>query len=153
MASITTLHPTESAGRSTAFARILPHIVRILMGASLIVFGLNLFLNFLPQPTTPLPPAALAFIGALAGTGYMLKMIGATQVIVGILLLANRFVPLALILFAPFLVNSLAFHIFLEPSGRPMAVLYWAFELYLAWVNRRAYAPLFRASPDRIERN
>lgn len=119
--------------------------VRILMGLPLVVFGLNGFLNFIPPPPTPLPEGAMAFAGALVQTGYMMQLIGTTQLVVGVLLLVNRFVPLALLLFAPFIVNSVAFHIFLEQSGLPMALVFLAFELYLAWVHRAAFRPILTA--------
>lgn len=125
--------------------RFIPHVARILLGLPLLVFGANAFLNFIPQPQTPLPPAAVAFATALVNTGYMMKLIGLTHLIVGLFLVLNRFVPLALVLLAPFLVNSLAFHIFLEHSGLPMAAVFVAFELYLAWVYRAAYRPLLTA--------
>ena len=65
-------------------------------------------------------------------------------------LLANRFVPLALVVFFPFMVNSVAFHVFLEWSGLPMAMVFLALNLYLAWVHRAAYRPLLtaRAKPS-----
>jgi hypothetical protein len=127
------------------FTRLLPAIARILMGLPLFVFGLNGFLNFIPQPKTPLPEGAAAFAGALANTGYMMHLIGATLLIVGALLLSNRFVPLALALFAPFIVNSLAFHVCLEHTGLPMAVVFLMFELYLVWAYRAAYRPMLAA--------
>ncbi len=128
-----------------SFTRHLPAIARVLLGLPLVIFGLNAFLNFIPQPTTPLPEGAMAFAGALMKTGYMMPLIGITQLVVGVMLVTNRFVPLALALFAPFVVNSLAFHIFLERSGLPMAIVFAAFEFYLAWVYRRAYAPMLAA--------
>lgn len=120
-------------------------VARILMGLAFLVFGLNAFLNFIPPPSKPLPPAAADFATALFKSGYMMQLIGATQLLVGALLLANRFVPLALVVLAPFLVNSLAFHLFLERSGLPMAIIFSAFEVYLAWVYRAAYRPLLTA--------
>lgn len=132
-----------SASRS--FTRHFPTIARILLGLPLVVFGLNGFLNFIPPPTTPMPEGAMAFAGALMKTGYMMQLIGITHLIVGVLLVSNRFVPLALALFAPFMVNSIAFHIFLEHSGLPMAVVFLALELYLAWKYRRAFAPMLAA--------
>jgi putative oxidoreductase len=133
-----------------SFTRFFPAIARVLMGAPLVVFGLNGFLNFIPPPTTPLPENAMTFVTALAVSGYMLPLIGATLLTVGALLLANRFVPLALVLMAPFLVNSLAFHFMLEPTGRPPAIVFTVLELYLAWVYRAAYRPLFapRTQPN-----
>jgi hypothetical protein len=126
-----------------SFTRFFPAAARVLLGAPLTVFGLNGFLNFIPPPATPLPEAAMTFATALAVSGYMMPMIGATLLTVGVLLLANRFVPLALILLAPFLVNSVAFHVFLEPSGRPPALVFTALELYLAWSYRGAFRALF----------
>ncbi len=130
---------------NASFTRHLPTVARILLGLPLFVFGLNGFLNFIPPPATPLPAGAMAFAGALVNTGYMMQLIGATHLIVGVLLLTNRFVPLALALLAPFIVNSLAFHFFLERSGLPMAAVFLAFELYLAWSYRRAFAPMLAA--------
>jgi hypothetical protein len=78
----------------------------------------------------------------------MMQLIGTTQLIVGVLLLVNRFVPLALALLAPFLVNSVAFHIFLEPSGLPMTMIFVALEVYLAWAYRNAFRPMLAARVD-----
>jgi uncharacterized membrane protein YphA (DoxX/SURF4 family) len=128
--------------KNKSFTRHLPTIARFLMGLPLIIFGLNGFLNFIPQPTTPMPEGAMAFAGALMATGYMMKLIGTTQLIVGVFLVLNRFVPLALALFAPFIVNSIAFHIFLEHSGLPMAGIFLILELYLVWAYRSAYRPM-----------
>lgn len=123
--------------------RFLPAVGRVLLGLPLVVFGLNAFLNFIPQPETPLPEKAMMFATALAQSGYMLPLIGITFLIVGVLLLANRCVPLALVIFAPFVVNSVAFHLFLEPTGLPMALVFAALELALAWKYRAAFRSLF----------
>jgi hypothetical protein len=128
-----------------SFNRVFPAIARILMGLPLLVFGLNAFFNFIPQPKTPMSEGAMAFAGALYKSGYMMQLIGATQLIVGAMLVSNRFVPLALALFAPFIVNSIAFHLCLEPTGRPMAAIFLALELYLAWAYRQAYRSMLAA--------
>jgi hypothetical protein len=65
-----------------------------------------------------------------------------TQLIVGLLLLTNRFVPLALALIAPVVVNIVAFHIFLAPSGLPLALVVLVLEVYLAWAYRNAFRPM-----------
>jgi len=52
-----------------------------------------------------MPEGAVAFSGALMKTGYMFPLIMGTQLLVGVLLLLNRFVPLALVLIMPVLVN------------------------------------------------
>lgn len=139
------LAAAETAPRSSAARRVAVTIARILLGLPLVVFGLNGFLNFIPPPKAPLPEGAMAFAGALVNSGYMMQLIGATHLVVGVLLVCNRFVPLALVLFAPFIVNSIAFHVFLERSGLPMAAVFLALELYLAWHYRAAFRPLFVA--------
>ncbi len=128
-----------------SFARFFPPIARILMGLPLVIFGLNAFLNFIPPPKTPMPEGATAFIGALMNSGYMLQLIGVTHLAVGVMLVTNRFVPLALALFAPFMVNSLGFHIFLERTGLGMAIVFLVLELYLAWSYRHTYRPMLAA--------
>ncbi len=139
--------PTAAASTvqpaSRGVVRYLPILGHILLGLPMVIFGLNSFFNFIPPPPTPLPDGAVAFAGALAESGYMMPLIGVTQLLVGTLLLLNRFVPLALVLLAPFLVNSVLFHAMLEPSGLPPALVFTALTLALAWHYRRAYAPLF----------
>jgi hypothetical protein len=139
-------HPAASK----PFTRHLPAVARFLMGLPLVIFGLNAFLNFIPQPTTPLPEGAAEFAGALMKSGYMMKLIGVTQLFVGAFLITNRFVPLALALFAPFIVNAMAFHFFLESTGLPMAAVFMALELYLAWKYRQAFRSMLasKASPE-----
>jgi uncharacterized membrane protein YphA (DoxX/SURF4 family) len=143
MTSAVTLNLQPARARTTnLIARYLPAAGRLLFGLLLLVSGLNGLLSSLPQPSASLSAGAIAFVDALMATGYMFPLIMATQLIAGSLLLSNRFVPLALALLAPFMVNSIAFHVFLERSGRPMAFVVLALELYLVWVYRRAYAPM-----------
>ena len=123
-------------------------IARVLMGLLFLVTGLNGFLRFLPEPKT-MPEGAAAFAGALVKTGYMFPLIMGTQLIVGVLLLVNRFVPLALVLIAPVIVNIIAFHLFLAPAGIGPGVVVLVLEIYLVWKYRDAYRGLFamRATP------
>lgn len=152
MTTITAL-PTAGLERreNKSVTRFLPATGRILLGLPMVIFGLNGFFNFIPQPEAPLAPGAAAFSMALFATGYMLPLIGATQLISGLMLVTNRFVPLALVLLAPFFVNSIAFHVVLERTGLVPAVVFLALELALAWAYRRAYAPLFQARYARDE--
>lgn len=121
--------------------RIATLIVRILLGLIFTVFGLNGFFHFLPNP--PMPAPATQFFGALFATRYMIPLLFATQVIGGILLLAGFFVPFALAILAPVIVNIFFFHLVLAPEGLPVAIVVIAFELFLVWRNSSAFAPLF----------
>jgi putative oxidoreductase len=117
-------------------------IARYLAGVIFLVFGLNGFLNFIHLP----PPAGVAgqFMGALFVSHYLTLIFG-LQVIAAVLLLANRFVPLALAILAPVIVNILAFHALMAPSGLPLA-LFVAVLWGLIFVDvRPAFAGLFQA--------
>ena len=95
-------------------------IARYLLGLIFLVFGLNGFLHFIPMP----PPTGLAaqFFGALYVSNY-LAVIFLLQIIPAILLLLNRYVPFALTLLAPIIVNILLVHLLMVPSGLPLAIV------------------------------
>jgi uncharacterized membrane protein YphA (DoxX/SURF4 family) len=137
---------SASARPSPGFSRHLPTIARVLLGLMFFVFGLNGFLNFIPPPPPESMPAALAaFSEAMMKTGYLLQLVKGTEVLVGVLLLLNRFVPLALALIAPVIVNIVAVHLFLAPSGIGMAIVILGLELYLAWSYRSAFRGMLGA--------
>ena len=94
-------------------------VARILLGLLFTVFGLNGFLHFIPSSL----PSGLAgqYVGALYVSHYLV-VVFLLQLIGGLLLLVNRFVPLALVLLGPVIVNILLFHAFLAPEGLPMAL-------------------------------
>ena len=117
-------------------------IARYLMGVIFLVFGLNGFLHFIPLP----PPSGVAgqFMGALFVSHYLTLIFG-VQVIAAVLLLANRYVPLALAVLAPVIVNILCFHALMAPSGLPLA-LFVAVLWVLTFVDvRTAFAGLFQS--------
>ena len=122
--------------------KILPTACRLLLGMLFFVFGLNGFFWFIPPPSGPMPEGAMAFGMALMKTGYLFQLLKGTEVLAGALLLANRFVPLALALLAPIIVNIFAFHAFLEPGGLFLAAGIVAAELYLAWSYRDLFRPM-----------
>lgn len=135
--------PTRTFPRS--IARHAVTAARVLLGLVFFVCGLDGFLHFLPQPTEPPSEGAMALAVALLRSGYMFPLIKGTEVAAGALLLANRFVPLALVVIAPVIVNIFAFHAFLAPSGLALASALVALEIALAWAHRSAYRPLLTA--------
>ena len=122
----------------------LPAVARIFLGLVFFVFGLNGFFHFLPQP--PMTGPAADFMGALFATKYMFPLIKATEVLAGALLLTGRFVPLALTLLAPIVVNIAAFHAFLAPSGFGIVVPITLSGVYLAWAYRASFRGVLQAS-------
>ena len=96
-------------------------IARILMGLAFLVFGLNGFFNFIPQGPPP-SGAAGEFLDAIVKSHFFM-MVAAVQIIGGVLLLVNRFVPLALVILGPVIVNIFFFHLLMLPSGLPQAIV------------------------------
>jgi hypothetical protein len=117
-------------------------IARYLAGVIFLIMGLNGFLHFIPFP----PPAGTAaqFMGALYVSHY-LWVIFAFQVIAGVLLLVNRYVPLAVALLAPVIVNILTFHALMAPSGLPMALFVTLLWTVIFIDVRTAFSGLFQS--------
>lgn len=144
MPTDTTSHTTETHSRQTkSFARFVPAIVRILLGLMFMVFGLNGFLNFMPAPKE-MPENIMTALGGLMKGGYM-TVVSGTEVIVAVMLLLNRFVPLALALLAPIVVGIITFHIALAPATIGPGIVVLVMELYLAWAYRGAFRPMLAA--------
>ena len=133
----------RSLHRETTASRFMTGGARILLGFIFFASGLNGFFQFVAPPA--MQGRAATFIEGLVASGYVFPVLFATYVIAGGALLANRFVPLALILLAPAIVNIFAVHVLLAPHGLLLAVGVVALEIFLAWRYREAYRPLFRA--------
>ena len=115
-------------------------IARNLLGLMFLVFGLNGFFHFLPQP----PPTGmgLQFLSALSVSHFMVPVF-LLQIVGGALLLANRFVPIALVLLGPVIVSILLYHVLMAPAGLPpglMALVLWGIVFYGV---RAAFAGVF----------
>jgi len=125
--------------------KILTFISRFLLGLIFLVFGLNGFLHFISMP----PPSGVAgqFLGAMFGSNYLLVVSG-LQVISGALLLINRYVPLALTILGPIIVNILLFHCLMNPAGIGLALLA-AILWGVVFVGvRSAFAGIFQARAE-----
>jgi hypothetical protein len=100
--------------------KIAAMIARYLLGLVFFVFGLNGFLHFINGPM----PTGLAgqFAGAMQQAHYM-PIVSGLQVIGGVLMLVNRYVPLGLVLLGPVIVNIFLFHLLMDTKGLPIAIL------------------------------
>lgn len=116
-------------------------IARILLGLIFVVFGANKFLGFLPMP--PMQGAAGQFMGAMFQT-HFLFVVATFEITGGLLLWTGRYAPLGLTLVGPVVVNILAFHTFMAPSGLPVAIVVAALALFLLWQYREHFAGLVK---------
>ena len=121
--------------------KILVLIARLLLGLISVVFGLNGFLNFLSMGPMPTGLAG-QFMGALVLSHYY-WVVAALQIAGGALLLANRFVPLALLLLGPVVVNIICYHVFLNPSGAAPAAVVTVLWLIVFYGNRQHFSGIF----------
>lgn len=116
-------------------------VARILTGLVFLVFSLNGFLHFIPMPS----PGGVAgqFIGALFISHYLV-VIFLLQLIPAVLLLLDRYVPLALVLLAPIIFNILCFHAFMAPAGLPLALFVTVLWIVAFAGVRSAFSGIFQ---------
>jgi uncharacterized membrane protein YphA (DoxX/SURF4 family) len=115
---------------------------RILLGVMFTVFGLNGFLHFIPNPPS-VPAIAMTFLGAMVQSNFACFVFG-VQLLAGVLVLLNRFVPLALVMLAAVLANVIAFHVTMWPASLiPMPIIATALWFATAWPLRDRLVPLF----------
>jgi hypothetical protein len=121
-------------------------IARILLGLTFVVFGANGLHPFLPMPP---PPGGLAgqYVTALFLSHYAVVPFLA-QLIGGILLLAGWYIPLALAILGPVIVNILCFHVFMSRDGLPLAIVVAILWCVLFYYYRRSFAGIFEARPS-----
>ena len=115
-------------------------ISRILLGIALITFGSNNFLHFMPMP--PMSEDAQGFMAALAKAGYFFPIIGIVNILVGISLLTNKFVPLMLLVLVPITLNGILFHVKMDMPGLPMAAVIGLIHAFLIYNYSDKYMPL-----------
>jgi uncharacterized membrane protein YphA (DoxX/SURF4 family) len=117
-------------------------ILRMLLGISLLIFGINKFIAFIP--IFDMAPAAANFMESLNSTGYVLYVVASLELLIGGLLLFKKWVPFALILLAPIVVNILLFHLFLDVSGMFVAVFMLTITGVLIYKYWKSYTSLFQ---------
>jgi putative oxidoreductase len=124
-------------------------IARLLLGLVMLVFGVNIYLQFIPAG--PIPPGPLADFNHALLTSHYIYALGIFEVVPGILLLVNRYVPLALAMLAPVIVNICFIHIFMAPSGLPLAAIVVILWLLIFYRVRGAFSGIFRQNtPEAI---
>ena len=122
--------------------KIASHIARCLLGLIFLVFGLNGFFHFLhmPGPTG----VAAQFFGAIF-VSHFYVVIFLLQIVPAVLLLANRYVPLALTILGPIIFNIVCIHVFMVPAGLPLAIVVTVLWLLVAYSVRSAFSGILAA--------
>jgi putative oxidoreductase len=119
-------------------------VVRILMGLVFLGSGIAFFFTTPPPMEGPMGD----FFKGMMATQYFFYLLKGTEILCGLMLLVGMFVPLALVVLAPIILNIFLVHAFMMPSGLPLAVILGVLEVYLAFFSPQ-YSPaikqLFRA--------
>ncbi|HVN94159.1 MAG TPA: hypothetical protein VMT38_10705 [Terracidiphilus sp.] len=122
--------------------KVLFSISRLLLGAVMVFAGANHVFKFIPQSPMPAGVAGQLLEGMI-GSGYM-SFIGACEIIGGLLLLVNRFVPLALTLLAAIIVNIIVVDILVMPKALLVAAFLTILWILTASRVRTAFLALLR---------
>src|ERR1700688_2270512 len=122
--------------------KIASQIARYLLGLIFLVFGLNGFFNFIhmPGPTG----VAAQFVGAIFASHFYVILF-LLQIVPALLLLANRYVPLALTILGPIIFNIVCFHALMAPAGLPLAVFVTVLWVLVAYSVRSAFSGILAA--------
>lgn len=110
----------------------LPLIARLLLGFVFFASGLVGLLQLAPPPTD-LPEGLMTFTKGLAASIYFMPFLKLTETVCGLLLMIGWFVPLALVILAPIVLNIFLVHAFLAPSGVVLAVILGLLMIYLSF--------------------
>ncbi|MGB6688771.1 MAG: hypothetical protein WBE76_13115 [Terracidiphilus sp.] len=121
--------------------KIVVLIARILLGLVFLVFGANKIVPFIPASM----PAGAAgqFIGAMVSTKYLV-FVGLCEASSGLLLLANRYVPLALTIVGPVIVNILLVGLLMSRPALPSGLVVTVLWFVVFWSVRPAFHGIFQ---------
>ena len=118
-------------------------VVSLLFGFLFINSGLNKFFNYMPMPKD-MPEKMIKVMGAFMEIGWLFPLIAVAEITGGILFITNKFRALGAIILFPVLVGILLTHIFIAPSGLPLAIVLWGIELWVIIENREKYLPMIK---------
>ncbi|MDP2415021.1 DoxX family membrane protein [Daejeonella sp.] len=115
----------------------------LLTGLMLINAGLNKFLNYIPVPED-LPENMKKINDAFMEIGWLLPLVGAEEILGGILFIIPKTRALGALVILPVMVGILLTHIIIMPAGLGMAIVLMAINLWVIYENREKYLPMIR---------
>ncbi len=132
--------------------KIVNIILRVGLGLMLLLFGLNKFFWFLQDFDFSGYPIAEHLFNTLRyssldpadSKGYIMSLVGLTEVVVGLLLVIRKWVPFALVMLVPISVNIVLFHAFVNLPNIGPALVVAIVNAYLMYKHWDSYKPLFQ---------
>jgi putative oxidoreductase len=118
-------------------------VVCILFGLMFINSGLNKFFNYMPMPKD-MPLKLMLAMTAMKQLGWLLPLVAIAEITGGILVMFEKFRALGAIILFPILVGILLTHVYIAPSGIPLALVFCGIELWVIFENREKYLPMIK---------
>jgi putative oxidoreductase len=125
-------------GRATAIGAT---VARIVLGLVFTASGISGFV-FLFMPAPPAPPGLAAAFSDVFFRSHWVQFVDGVELISGVLLLANRYVTLALLALIAVIANIFWFHLSMQPAGLPAPLVLLALWIVVARRHRAALLPL-----------
>lgn len=119
-------------------------VIRILVGAGMVFFGLTKFVPSLMMDLGDMPEAMNTWNTGVAATGYLMYLVGAVELLAGISFLLNKFVPLMLVVLLPVMLNAFLIHAFLDPANIGGAAVFLFLNIFLMFQHKEAYHSLLK---------
>ena len=119
------------------------NVISVLFSLLLINGGLNKFLNYMPVPDN-LPEALMKDDLAIREISRLLPLVGAAEIIGGLLILFPKTRALGGLVVFPVMVGVLLTHLTVAPEGLPIAIVIWAILLWVLWENRQKFSILLK---------
>jgi uncharacterized membrane protein YphA (DoxX/SURF4 family) len=125
-------------------------VASILLGLMFINAGLNKFFNYMPMPKD-MPEKMMKAMGAFMEIGWLLPLIAVAEIVGGILFMTNKFRALGAIIILPIMVGIILTHIFIDPSGLPIALPLFAINIWVIIENWRKYLPMVQGETRTVK--
>jgi len=118
-------------------------IIRVLMGLMFAFASIAFFFKLMdvPEPTGNVK----IFNDGMLASVYLMPTVKVFELLCAIAFLSGRFVPLATVVIFPIILNILLVHVFMQPSGLPIAILLMIGDLFLAYYFRAKYKSMLAA--------
>lgn len=118
-------------------------VASILFGLMFINAGLNIFFHYMPMPKE-MPERMIKLTTALMEIGWLMPLVGVVQIVGGLLFITNRYRALGAIVIFPVMIGILLTHIIDDHSGLPIAIVFFAINIWVLIENRDKYLPMIK---------
>ena len=117
-------------------------IVRVLLGLMFLFASITYLFKLITPP--PMTGPIQVFNEGLEASVYLMPTVKVIELLCGLAFVSGKFVRLAVVVIFPIIVNIVCVHLFLAPSGLPVAIPLALADLFLAFYYRESYRPILQ---------